>query len=376
MRLVGWSLSVGWMCGAFALVAGGCGPTTATTPLAPGYATIGTDIQEQRQLRRDAAEYLNQMRKDEYALYRANAVEALQSDPKLGEVAAREGIEDANLGVRFVAAMAIGQHQYSAAAPLVHALLRDESASVRAAAAFALKRNGTNVNLGLLAEMLKGDDPRAAGNAALVLGEIGDASALPLLRESIDFHSPRTTAQQQRIVQLQVAEAMAKLGDPFAIPRIRSELYSRQPEHGEIMALAASMLGSLGATRTIGDLRNIVAMWRQYRHSAEVRLAALTSLAQLGDPQPIELVLEYLGSTYRDRTNSSFIAIQSQAAHALGEYPASEALPHLARVFDSSGEPLIRLQAAASILRLTSDLGAEEPGTETDEGLLTPDDLQ
>jgi len=366
----------GWMSAGLAMVLSGCGSTHSTPPLAPDYAMIGTDATEQRTLRRDAAAYLNTMRKDEYALYRANAIEALQADPKMGEVAAREGIEDTNLAVRFVSAMAIGQHQYSAAAPLVHALLNDASPSVQAAAAFAMSRNGFAVDLGLLAEMLRGDDPRAAGNAALVLGELGDSSALPLLRESIEFRSPRVSAQQQRLVQLQIAEAMAKLGDPFAIPRIRAELYSRQPEHGEVMALAASMLGTLQATRTIGDLRNIVAMWKQYRHSAEVRLAALTSLAQLGEAQPIDLVLEYLGPTYRDRTNSSFIAIQSQAAHALGEYPAQDALPHLARVFDSSVEPQIRLQAAASILRHTAELGPDTIGPESDEGLLTPDDLQ
>ncbi len=369
-------LRFGWIGACLALGLSGCGSNTSNSDLAPGYALIGTDAKEQRELRSDAAVYLDEMRKDEYSLYRANAIEALQADPKMGEVAAREGIEDTNLAVRFVSAMAIGQRQYAAAAPLVHALLNDASPSVQAAAAFALSRNGFEVDLGLLAEMLRGDDPRAAGNAALVLGELGDPSALPLLRESIEFRSPRVSAQQQRLVQLQIAEAMAKLGDPFAIPRIRAELYSRQPEHGEVMALAASMLGNLRATRTIGDLRNIVAMWKQYRHSAEVRLAALTSLAQLGETQPIELVLEYLGPSYRDRTNSSFIAIQCQAAHALGEYPAREALPHLARVFDSSIEPLIRLQAAASILRLTADLAPEQIGTETDEGRLTPDDLQ
>lgn len=355
----------------------GCGPAVSSAPtLPPGYAVLADDVQEQRELRRDALEYLETMRKDPYALYRANAIEALQADPRAGEQAAREGLEDPNLAVRFVSAFAIGLHQYSASAPLAHALLSDESPSVRAAAAFALKRNAVDVNLGLLAEMLHGEDPQAAGNAALVLGEIGDVSALPLLRETIEFRSPRLSVQQQRLVQLQIAEAMAKLGDPYAVARIRAELYSRRPEHGEVMALAASMLGRLGATRTIGDLRNIVAMWKQYRHSAEVRLAALASLAQLGDPQSIDLVLEYLGPTYRDRTNPTFLAIQSQAVYGLGQYPAPQALPHLARAFDSSPEPEIRLPAAAAILRLTAALGEEDPETERDGTRLTPVDLE
>lgn len=373
MRMI-WAGILGaiWLGGAV-----GCGPTAGSAPLLPpGYAVLADDVSEQRELRRDALEYLEAMRKDPYALYRANAIEALQAEPRAGEQAAREGLEDPNLGVRFVAAFAIGLHQYSASAPLAHALLSDESASVRAAAAFALKRNGVEVNLGLLAEMLRGEDPQAAGNAALVLGEIGDVSALPLLRETIEFRSPRLSVQQQRIVQLQIAEAMAKLGDPYAVARIRAELYSRRPEHGEVMALAASMLGRLGAARTIGDLRNIVAMWRQYRHSAEVRLAALASLAQLGDPQPIDLVLEYLGPMYRDRTNPTFLAVQTQAVYTLGRYPAAQALPHLARAFDSSPEPEIRLQAAAAILRLTAGLGAEDPLTESEGSRLTPDDLE
>jgi hypothetical protein len=131
-------------------------------------------------------------------------------------------------------------------------------------------------------------------------------------------------------------------------------LYSRRPDEGEHIALAASMLGRLGATRTRQDLRNIVAAWRQYRASAEVRLAALAALAQLDDPQPVEFVLEYLGPAWRDANNPAHRAIRAQAAFALGEYRTPEVLPHLAHVFDTAIVPEVRIQAAAAVLRIVA----------------------
>lgn len=337
---------------------------TTAAPEAPPmplqYQMVAADAAEQARLRDAAVDHLRSMTKDEYALYRANAIEALQAEPALGEAAAREGLLDPNLGVRFVSAMAIGQQRYAAAAPLAHALLRDESESVQVAAIFALLRNGIHADPSLLGRLLRSPDPRVAGNAALVLGELGDPSAVAMLHDAIEYNSIQATHQQNRLVQLQMAEAMAKLGDETAIGRIRAQLYSRRPEEGELTALAASILGPLGAISTVQDLRGIVGMWRQYRNSAEVRLAALASLAQLGDPLPIELVLEYVHEVWEQPPGQGqaspayaySAAVHAQAAYALGQYPAVQALPYLARLFHESVEPEVRLQAAAAIVRI------------------------
>jgi HEAT repeat protein len=324
-------------------------------------------------LRDEAMAFLESMRRDEYALYRANAIEALQIDPEAGEKAAREGIEDTNLAVRFVSAYSIGKYRYQSSAPLVYALLRDESDSVRAAATLALKMNGQNVSLGPLSEMLKNSNPTTAGNAALVLGEIGEASAIGLLRDALDYSPATATQQQHQLVRLQIAEAMSKLGDPTASARIRSQLYSRGPQDGELTAIAATMLGDLDATRTIPDLKVIVASWRQYRLSAEIRLAALKSLAQMGDPLPMELVLEYLETPFQDENLDRNHAIRAQAVHVLGYYPVNESLPYLAAAFEGDPRPMVRLQAAAAIVRLVPEGGSGSEESVAD--LLTPDDL-
>lgn len=330
-------------------------------------------VMDEQELRDDAVAYLRSRLQDEYPLYRANAIEALQFDPELGEQAARAGLEDENLAVRFVSAFAIGKHRYTSSAALAHALLRDPSPSVVAAATLALKNNGREVDLGALAKMLQSADPTTAGNAALVLGEIGDESAIGLLRDALHYAPPQVSEQEQRIVQLQIAEAMAKLGDPTAVARIRTQLYARAGQDGELTALAASMLGDLNAVRTIPDLTAIVGKWKQYRHSAEVRLAALKSLAQLGEPMPVELVTEYLGSTFQDPVLETARSIRSQAIYVLGHYPADAVLGTVAMSFLDDPREEVRLQAAAAIVRLVppESLAREESVGD----VLTPLDL-
>jgi len=327
------------------------------TAIPTAYANVGRDQGLQRVLRADAVAFLQSIATSTYAGYRANAIEALADEPVLGESAARTGLLDENEGVRFTSAMVIGLKRYKDSAPLVHALLKDESESVRAAAIFALARNGYEANITVLGEYLRSPDLSVRSNAALAIGELGDSSAVEMLREALTETNPRATVSQQRLSDLQVAEAMAKLGDDAALSRIRAHLRGT-PDEGEAAALAATMLGNLGTRVYIQDLKNIVAAWKEYKYSAEVRLASMGALIRMGEVIPVELLFEYFSDKYQDSKPGEFQAVREQATYILGLIGGTDALPFLAELFYESDEEPVRLQAAAAIIR---DISGNQP---------------
>ncbi|MFG0330488.1 MAG: HEAT repeat domain-containing protein [Phycisphaerales bacterium] len=330
-----------------AILLGGCAAPTSTagSGVPNAYLSVRDDAAVRATLRRDAIEYLRALANDESPLLRANAIEALQSVPMIGEQLAREGLVDPNPGVRFVATMSIAELG-GGSSPLLQSLLRDPDPSVQAAAILALRNHGSQVNLSSLAEMLRSGDLTTRGNAALVLGEIGDPSAIPMLREALTYDLPTVSMQRVRVVQLQIAEALIKLGDSSALERVRVHLVQDDNSEGEVRALAAQITGRVGDERSRDLLVSLVARWRQYRVSAEVRLAAMAALAQLGEPPSVTGPLEYFEPAYRDAP----AAIRAQAVYTLGEIGGPDAWAHLARIFRESGEEMVRVHAAAAIV--------------------------
>ncbi|NOG55540.1 MAG: HEAT repeat domain-containing protein [Planctomycetes bacterium] len=304
-------------------------------------------------LRAEALQYLQEMTADPYPGYRANAIEALADVPEVGEQVARTGLSDENPAVRYASAMVIGRRLYASSAPLVNALVRDVDPSVRLASLYAMKRNGYRVDLTPLADALRSSpDARVRANAAYILGELGDPTAITLLRDALTYDVPKSTVADIRIYQLQVAEALVKLGDHNSLSRLRAPLYTRDPADGEIAAFAAAILGRVGDRSSIPDLVKIVAMWKEYRYSAEIRLAAMGSLAQLGQPPDPEMIAEYLGPEFQaDEANVWVRGVRSQATYVLGLIESSEVvLPYLVGLYRTDGDDLVRIPAAAGLL--------------------------
>ncbi len=315
------------------------------------YVGVMNDIEMQSVLRADALAFLISMTESDYAGYRANAIEALAAEPEAGERAARTGLLDGNAGVRFAAAMVIGMEGYSDSAPLVHALLNDENESVQAAAIYALASNGQDANISALASFLENGNLSVRSNAALAIGELGDPSAIEMLREALEFSNPRATLAEQRLSDLQIAEAMAKLGDDGAISRIRAHLRGAGQDEGEVAALAATMLGNLNARIYQRDLVNMVAAWKEFKQSAEVRLAAMGALIKMGESVTVEMPMEYFGRAYADTRPNEFVGVRAQATYVLGLIDNVRGLPYLAELFYESDDEPVRLQSAAAILK-------------------------
>src|SRR5438552_14865349 len=110
--------------------------------------------------------------------------------------------------------------------PRRQARLHREAGSVRAAAIYGLRRCGRQTNPTPLAAMLMSDDPEIKGNAALVLGELQDKSAIQVLEHAVGRGLSRVEPARAKIVELQLAEAMVKLGAENQVMPIRAALFA------------------------------------------------------------------------------------------------------------------------------------------------------
>jgi HEAT repeat protein len=276
---------------------------------------------------------------------RHHALEALQPLPQTVAPLARQGLVDPNRAVRFAAVMTIGQLKLSEHAHLLEPLLQDESPSVQAAAIYALRRCGRKVNLNPLAAMIKSPDAEVRGNAAMVLGEIGDPSAAKLIQQAIGQRSARVPAARGKIVELQMAAALVKLGDDENLKVIRAALFAPE-EQSEIAALACLLCGELGDASAIADLHNLTDPTEGFQRQPEVRMAATQAMAML-DPRraPLEVPSMYAVDEAPER--------RSQAATTLGVIGDPAALATLQAMM-SDPDPLVQVAAAGAILKIAA----------------------
>jgi HEAT repeat protein len=298
-------------------------------------------------LREEAMLQLEAFTTSPSAELRTNSVEALSGIPSRVERAAAAGLEDPNQAVRFASAMVVGYDRISDLAGAVRPLLEDASPSVRAAAIFALVRCGARVDRSPLAVTLLDDpSPGHRANAAFVLGELGDPSALPMLREAVAAQMRTATEAEARLLRLQIAEAMIKLGDDSQLEAVRAALYPSRPDELEATALAVQVIGEVGDQAAVDQLIYLTA----YREKgqmmpAEVRLAAAASLAKLGRPQGSPIAMEYVAD---ERA-----VIRAQSAFVLGQTGRRENLRTLREMMGDESE-IVRLTASGAVLDITS----------------------
>ncbi|MFT3685906.1 MAG: HEAT repeat domain-containing protein [Phycisphaerales bacterium] len=228
---------------------------------------------------------------------RANAVEGLLPMPGRLEPILRAAFNDRSVGIRSVAAMAMGKAKLRALVDAVQPLAAEEDTLVRASAVFALARCGAPADLNILASMLAGDTQQRA-LAAFMLGELGNKSAIPMLVAAAKAPSiSGSGGVRDKLMRLQIAEALVKLGKADAIEEVRAALFPGQPEEAEAAALAIMIIGQVRDTDSSAQLNNIIAdsfpADGKYTPSAampiEIRLAAANSLARFGDKRALTL---------------------------------------------------------------------------------------
>ena len=273
---------------------------------------------------------------------RAHAIEGAMRQPSLLRELAPKALVDQNRGVRFVACMAIGEVRVNEFAHLVQPLLTDESNSVRAAAILALTRMGEPVDPTPLGAMANSDDLETRANAYLVLGLLGNKSAINLIRASLGKSSPLANPLRVRLVDLQGAEALVRLGETREIDSIRAAVFS-PPEQEELAAVACEALGRLKDEVSMPMLRNILSSNAARERPSEVRLAAASALLALGAPTTPIL------SIAKQYVSAPDARVRAQAAVLLGKIATHEAAVYL-KTLRMDPDATVRLCASAASL--------------------------
>lgn len=322
------------------------------------------------QLRERAIDLLVKASVDREPLLRANAIEALHAVPSRVEDAVRSGLNDENPGVRFVAAFTVGKLKLKKSAPFVEPLLKDAEPRVRAATIFALSACGHPVDPTPLGEMLLHDDPLIRAEAARIVGEMGNTSAIPMLKSAAANADSRNRTryggsmderliQGERVFQMQVAEALTRLGEAQAADALRAALYPASREGFESAALAAQILGTLRDQRAVAQLVDLIEQTvpgspeskdpaqRVFIQPKEVRLAAAGALARMGHADGMYVAESFL--------TDSDPAVRAQSAFVLGEGRRRADLARLEEAMTSDESPMVRVAAAAGVLRSLSE---------------------
>jgi HEAT repeat protein len=282
---------------------------------------------------------------------RANAIEGLLAAPARLETVLPGALADPNAGVRAVAAMAVGKARMGGLVEAVRPLAKEESPFVKAAALFALRRCGDGANPTALGAMVTGDpSARVRAHAAYLLGELGEKGTSAMLREAAQLQVTRANAAEMKVLGVQIAEALVKLGDESQIHTIRAALYPATAEELDATVLAAQVLGGLQDRASEGQLRNLASMQDPAGRSMplEVRLAVVGALGSMGASAPIDEAVGLLGGGPEPA--------QIQAAWALGQVGSAGAVAALEAALAAgpgATPERVRVATASGLLRAT-----------------------
>ena len=321
-------------------------------------------------MREKAIAILEQAAFDPWALLRANAIEGLQAAPARAEPIVCAGLVDDNAGVRYVAAMTVGQLEMQSLRLAVTDLARDPDPCVVAASIYARVRLGESPDRTLLGTLLMTGDARSCANSAFILGELRDASAAPMLREAAKRLAapggdPMLGPSASRLLRLHVACALVKLGDTPMVQALRAALFPSVVEEMEDAVLAAQMLGELKDEGSISQLVRMVEYrvsgredWRRvdgepFLYPIELRLAAATSLAKMGYRDGA-----FVGLTAEIDPNPSIRAQATFLFAAIGDPVAARKLA----VMLDDPDAQVRVAASANVIRTLGRRGMVAAG--------------
>jgi HEAT repeat protein len=301
-------------------------------------------------LREQAVDLIVGFASSDSAELRTNALEALIPTPGRLEPICSTALRDPNPAVRTAAVIMVGRASLVRLAAAVRPLVQDRSGYVQAAAVYSLTRLKQPVDPTVIGQLvLHAPDPRLRAHAAFLIGEMGERSALPMLREAARDNISRSSMPEVKLLQIQLAEAMVKLGDDQQLEVIRAALYPSRPEDLEVTALAVQCIGELRDKSATDELIYLTALkdHQGNRMPAEIRLAAAASLARLGLDKGSFIADEFIASPMPP--------LRAQAAFVYGEIGHQADLAKLARLMNDA-DPRVRLAAAAATLKATNRL--------------------
>ncbi len=230
----------------------------------------------------DARVTLYQAAEDPDPRVRSKALEALADTegPAAGAIML-QSLQDDYEPVRFNAAIAVGDVRYGPAKPELLKMIKDsdDHLKLKCALIYALHRLGDESYTGQLGSMIQHKDKFVRATAAMVMGKMGEPSAKKPLKnlQSTDYDP---------VVQLQVVEALARLGEERSIALL--EAFTKS-QYMEDRIIAVQSLGRLANARSAFILRELM---KDKKQEPTVRVAAAGSLARLGEQVKSSLPLK------------------------------------------------------------------------------------
>ena len=300
----------------------------------------GADDKEAYALKNRAISIIRAGLADENSYVRRPSIEvAVTTERKELAPIIADLLTDDKLAVRYAAALALGDMKYTAGTMRLKRLLRDADPAAQMSAAYALTKLGNRQYSDMLRKAALSEDQTIRAKAVVLLGWLGDKRHLELLDQVLSNEDSSDT------VKIQIAEAMANLGDRKILrTKLWPLLISKYGEDKLIGIGAMAALGTMEAKNAILTmlLDDILV----------VRLFAAGQLGRLGDTSGQEIVLEYLNSSQFDMSEWS-VANETAvtAIGRIGTEPLKKFLPKLL----NSRNKLIQLSAAQSVLLTAGD---------------------
>ena len=331
----------------YTIFASGCNEPPQTTVVSrPDTTSVSVDA-----LVPEATRIVREGLADENSLIRVNATEAVAVTKQIKLMPkVRWMLKDEFVPVRFVAALAVGDLEYSLAKSPVSQLLKDENENVRIAAAYALTKLGSANNLKLFRNAIVSDDQTVRANAALLLGKSGDKS--PLTRQALWWTLGRKDSTDKVIFQ--TAEAIAMLGDERIIPRVWPMLISK---YADVRVIGIRAMGALG---TVEAKDALITMLDD--DILEVRLAAAEQLGMLkdtiGEPEVLDVFTKNLTAGL---DKNALERVNVRTALAIGRVATPRLIKYLPRLLKDESKS-VRIAAAMAVFQCITDEGARNMG--------------
>jgi HEAT repeat protein len=247
-------------------------------------------------------------------------------------------LQDQIVPVRYAAALAVGDLQYTPAQRKLFPLLKDQDSNVIIAASYGMGRLGATQYLGVIRKAIESPDQEVRANAAFLLGKIGDRGALRILKWA---QEDKNSSEK---VRFQAMDARARLGDEEVLERLWAIILSAYADD-RVVGLRA--IGALGTRRA----RDIIAT-KLDDPVLEVRLVAAEQLGMLGDaagePQVLEVFQRNLTAGLNRISAQRVNVMVSLAIGYIGTSNLTKYLPQLLK----NESKYVRIAAAKAVFQM------------------------
>jgi len=315
------------------LLALGCEVPQNTSPEAQLVA--GSDLDD---LTMAAYRIILESLSDQNPLIRANAVEVVSQTGQIKLVPKVQRLLGDNYPpVRFAAALAIGDLEYSLGIRGLKELFKDSDSNVKIAACYAMVKLGAPKYKIVLRKAIGSTDQTVRANAAFLIGKSGDRDALKLL-----YWAMRDKDSADK-VKYQAAESIATLGDDRIEPKLWTMLLNI---YADVRITGVRAMGALGTQNAKNALITMLS-----DKVLEVRLAAAEQLGMLGDtagePEVMDVFARRLtsGMEPADRERVNVLTVL-----AIGRIATPKLMKYLPDFLEDNSKA-VRIAAARAVLQ-------------------------